>query len=389
MIKVGIIGCGKIADSHAEQIQRIPGAVMAGACDREELMARQLWERYPIQKYFGRVQDLLETAKPDVVHITTPPQSHFELGKLCLEAGCHVYMEKPFTVNAQEAAALIRLADERKLKITAGHDYQFTHAKRRMRELIRNGYLGGPPVHMESYHCYELGSESYVRAILGDRKHWVRALPGTLMHNNISHGISSIAEFLDTDEPFVNAHGYTSPFLKKMNETEIIDEAQVIISEQERRSAYFTFSSQMRPVLHQFRIYGPENALIVDHDQQTCVMVGGKLYKSYLEKFLPPVIYASQYGANLFRNVRLFLKRDFHMKSGMKFLIESFYRSILYGAPPPIPAREIILTARIMDDIFAQLRPVSAPVAQYQISAQTDGVRGTTAALHASPAGKP
>ena len=51
----------------------------------------------------------------------------------------------------------------------------------------------------------------------------------------------------------------------------------------------------------------------------------------------------------------LFLKRDFHMKSGMKFLIQSFYRSIREDGPPPIPYREIILTARIMDAIFAQL----------------------------------
>jgi hypothetical protein len=54
--------------------------------------------------------------------------------------------------------------------------------------------------------------------------------------------------------------------------------------------------------------------------------------------------------------VRRFLKRDFHMKSGMKFLIESFYRSIVEDTPVPIPYREIILTAHIMDQIFSQLR---------------------------------
>ncbi len=65
--------------------------------------------------------------------------------------------------------------------------------KRQMRQWVQNGVLGGPPVHMESYHCYELGSDSYAKALLGDRDHWVRRLPGTLMHNNISHGICSIA----------------------------------------------------------------------------------------------------------------------------------------------------------------------------------------------------
>lgn len=355
MIKVAIIGCGKIADAHAELIQRIDGAEIVAVCDKEKLMAKQLYERYDIKNYYEDVDQMLEAAKPDVVHITTPPQSHFGLGKLCLEAGCNVYMEKPFTVNAEEANKLICFAIEKKLKITVGHDYQFTHAKRRMRELIINGYLGGPPVHMESYHCYELGSESYARALLGDKKYWVRMLPGTLMHNNISHGISSISEFLTTDEPKVIAHGFSSPFLKKLNETQIIDEARVIISENECTTAYFTFSSQMRPVLHQFRIYGPQNALIVDHDQQTCIKVRGDKYKSYLEKFVPPVLFAKQYAANTVHNIKLFLKKDFHMKSGMKYLIEAFYQSVIDNTPPPIPYREILLTSRIMDNIFDQL----------------------------------
>ncbi|PYN16456.1 MAG: hypothetical protein DME06_01265 [Candidatus Rokuibacteriota bacterium] len=54
--------------------------------------------------------------------------------------------------------------------------------------------------------------------------------------------------------------------------------------------------------------------------------------------------------------MRRFLANDFHTKSGMKYLIESFYRSITEGAPPPIPYREILLTARIMDEIFGQIR---------------------------------
>lgn len=358
MMKVGIIGCGKIADAHAEQIKRIDGAEIVAVCDKEELMAKQLYERFNVKNYFSNVNQLLETDRPDVVHITTPPQSHYELGRVCLEAGCHVYMEKPFTVNAEEARKLINIATEKNLKITAGHDYQFTHAKRRMRKLIKDGYIGGPPVHMESYHCYELGSESYARALLGDKKHWVRMLPGTLMHNNISHGISSIAEFLTTDDPKVIAHGYSSSLLRKMNETAIIDEARVIISEKECTSAYFTFSSQMRPVLHQFRIYGSQNAVVVDHDQQTCIKVRGEKYKSYLEKFVAPAVFAKQYAANSMQNVKLFLKKDFHMKSGMKYLIESFYRSILEDAPLPVSYREIILTSKIMDDIFAQLKSV-------------------------------
>ena len=65
-----------------------------------------------------------------------------------------------------------------------------------MRALVESGYLGGAPVHMESYYGYDLGEPSYARALLGDQQHWVRRLPGKLLHNIISHGIARIAEFL-------------------------------------------------------------------------------------------------------------------------------------------------------------------------------------------------
>src|SRR5213078_2674165 len=100
---------------------------------------------------------------------------------------------------------------QRRLKITAGHDDQFRHAARRMRALVERGFLGGSPVHMESYYCYELGRTEYAGALLGDKRHWVRRLPGKLLHNIISHGVARIAEFLTTDSPKVIAYGFTSP----------------------------------------------------------------------------------------------------------------------------------------------------------------------------------
>jgi predicted dehydrogenase len=199
---------------------------------------------------------------------------------------------------------------------------------------------------------------------MSDKQHWVRRLPGKLLHNIISHGVAKVAEFLTTDAPDVIAHGFVSPFLKGMGESEIKDELRVIISEEERTTAYFTFSSQMRPSLHQFRLYGPRNGLIVDQDQETLIKLRGQRGKSYLEKFIPPVNFAQQYMRNLAISVGAFLGRDFHMSAGMYYLIESFYRSIEQDTPVPIPYREILLTARIMDDIFAQLddREARGPV---------------------------
>ena len=258
MLKVAIVGCGKIADAHASQIQRIEGCEIVGVCDREPLMAKQLYERFPVKEYFTDLAELLTKSQPDVVHITTPPASHFDVARFCLEQGCNVYVEKPFTLYAEQAEKLIALAQEKGLKVTVGHNDQFSHVARRMRALVAGGYLGGVPVHMESYYSYDLGDPSYARALLGDKQHWVRRLPGKLLQNIISHGIARIAEFLIGDAPHVIAYGFASPLLKSINEGEIVDELRVIICEEERTTAYFTFSSQMRPSIHEFRIYGTE-----------------------------------------------------------------------------------------------------------------------------------
>jgi predicted dehydrogenase len=172
----------------------------------------------------------------------------------------------------------------------------------------------------------------------------------------ISHGIARVAEFLAGDNVQVIAHGFSSPLLRKLGENELVDELRVIISDEHGTTAYFTFSSQMRPSLHQFRIFGPRNGLVIDQDDETLIRLRGSRLKSYAEHFLAPLALAKQYVGNSSRNVRTFLANDFHNKASLKYLVEGFYRSISENAPLPLSYREILLTSRIMDAIFDQIR---------------------------------
>ena len=354
MLKAAIVGCGRIADAHASQIIGL-GAHLVGVCDREPLMAQQLSERFPARMHCSDLATLLADARPDVVHITTPPQTHFSIARQCLENGCHVYVEKPFTLDTESAAELITLAQRLRLKVTVGHDDQFRHSARRMRRLVRDGYLGGPPVHMESYYCYDLSDPRYARTALKTADHWVRSLPGGLLHNIISHGIARIAEFLTGDGLSVTAHAFTSPTLQSLGENQILDELRVLISQHDRITAYFTFSSQMRPSLHQFRLYGARNGLALDQDSETLVHLTGHRHKSVLQQFIPPILLAHQHFRGFLTNVERFARSELHPKAGLRWLIESFYRSVLGNEPVPIPYQQILLTSRIMDHIFHQL----------------------------------
>lgn len=355
MLRVAVIGCGKIADSHAEQIVRIGDVEIVGVCDKEILMAEQLGDRFSVSGRYSDPGAMIESVQPDVIHITTPPQTHLELALYCMRAGAHVYIEKPFTVNLREAETLIDAATALSRKVTVGHDAQFTPAAIRMRKLVGDGFLGGAPIHIESYYCYDLSDVTYARAMLADSEHWVRSLPGKLLQNLISHGISKIAEYLPGDTPKIVACGYQSPVIRSLAGGEIVDELRVVLKDQSGVSGYFTFSSQMRPQLHHVRLYGAKNSLFVDHDNQTVIRVRGSRYKSYLDKFIPPISMARGYIGNCVHNMNLFVHNNFNMKEGMYKLMTEFYGSIRNDSTPPIPYREILLTTRIMDEIFSQI----------------------------------
>ena len=353
-IRVAIVGCGKMAEVHAAIINSIPGTELVATCDSEELMARQLAERFGAGEHFKDLTRLLSSIKPDVIHITTPPQTHYSIGRICLESGSHVFMEKPFTINYQEAIELVELAQIRKLKLTVGTDEQFSNVSIRARNLVKKGWLAGKPVHLDVYYCYDMSDERYTKSFLKNKSHWVWKLPGQMIQNIIPHAIMKIAEYIDEDLELI-ARGFTSNYFLKLGEQQLIDELRVMVADKNQTTAFLSFSTQMRPAMIQFRIFGPKNGIIVDEVQQSLIKLQGKKYKSHLERFIPLYRFSRQYKKNFYGNLGLFLKKKFHMKRGLYNLIESFYNSIEHGGDPPIPYPDILKCSKITDMIISQI----------------------------------
>jgi predicted dehydrogenase len=356
---VAIIGCGMIADQHADQLRYLPGCELVAACDTDELMARQLADRFRISQVFTDAAEMLRAGGVDAVHITTPAQSHYPLGRLCLEAGCHVYVEKPFTLNAAEADELLHLADVGGRRITVGHNLQFTPEALRLRKLVHDGFLGGPAVHVECIQCYSHDDPTYGRAVLGDPRHWVRRLPGSLLHNLVSHGISKIAEFLEGDSPALMSISFSSPYLVEQNHAGIVDEVRAVLRDERGTTAFFLFTTQFGAASNELRLFGRAGNLVLDNTYRTVVRIRPSAHKSYLRYFLAPLAHAREQAHNSVVSVRQFARKEFQMDFGMRRLMELFYRAIREGAPDPIPGAEIRRTARIMDAIFTQMPRLS------------------------------
>src|SRR5688572_10263370 len=91
-LKVAIFGCGKMGMNHARAIQACPGAALVAVADPQADPATLRGTLPADARWFASATELLDSIKPDVVHIVTPPATHADLATLCLTRGAHVYV---------------------------------------------------------------------------------------------------------------------------------------------------------------------------------------------------------------------------------------------------------------------------------------------------------
>jgi predicted dehydrogenase len=354
-LKVAIVGCGKIADAHVEEIAKMSDlAAVVAVCDRELLMAEQLAMRFGIPRHYDDLDALLEGARPDVVHVTTPPQSHLDLAVRALDAGCHVYVEKPLAPTHADSRRLIEHAHSVERALTVGYTYLFDPPALALRELVAEGVVG-EPVHVESALGYDL-SGPFGSALLGDASHWVHRLPGGLFQNNIDHVVNKVTEFLDGDSPQVTAQAWTRrPQRFGDARDDMHDELRITLLDG-RTSAFGTFSSHVRPAMHSLRVLGTRGTLHADFVSRTVTAEASPSLPSAVGRLLPPFVAAGRFTREGARNLWRFARSDFHFFAGLNRLFRMFYESILEGGPPPIAHRDILRVSWIMDEVFTQIR---------------------------------
>ncbi len=352
-LKVVIVGCGKIADGHAEEIQKQENARLVAVCDLELLMAEQLARRFGVPSFYDNFAECLEKEQPDVVHITTPPQVHLLLAKMAIDAGAHVYVEKPLAMNAAEGEELIAYAEAHDKNVTVGHSFNFDPPALLIRDLVKQGQLGDV-VHMESFFGYNL-SGPFGATILGDSGHWVHALPGKLFHNNIDHMLNKILDFLPDERPEVNAFAFNARE-KRYGDVrdDLYDELRVVIRG-EKCTAYGTFCSHSLPVQHYLRVFGSKNSAHVDYNIRTVTFAHSPSLPSAIGRVLPAFKRGWQYQKEGWRNVFRFAKSKYHFFMGMNELIRQFYESVEHGTEPPISHRDMRRMSWLLDEIFAQI----------------------------------
>ncbi len=143
MTRVAIIGLGGVADRiHLPACRATPGVEIAGACESDAETRRRMSEKFGLKAVYPDAAALLAQQKPDAVIIGTPPDSHHELCLAALDAGAHVFCEKPFMRTVEEADQVISAARARNLVLAVNNQYRYMPIYSRTRERLDRGDFG-------------------------------------------------------------------------------------------------------------------------------------------------------------------------------------------------------------------------------------------------------
>ena len=125
MLKIGVLGAGHLGKIHIKCIKQIENYELVGFYDPIEETARKVESEMEV-KCFDSIDSLIDAV--DVVDIVTPTIQHFACASKALQRSKHVFIEKPIVATPEEANALIKLADEAKVKVQVGHVERFNPA---------------------------------------------------------------------------------------------------------------------------------------------------------------------------------------------------------------------------------------------------------------------
>lgn len=140
-MKVGVIGLGYWGPNLVRNFAAHEEVSEVTACDMRKERLAFIKSRFPAVKLTENCEDIIKS-NSDIVVIATPVDTHFHFAKNALEAGKHIWVEKPFTSSVRQAEELIEIADRKNLKIFVDHTFIYNGAVKKVKELVDNGELG-------------------------------------------------------------------------------------------------------------------------------------------------------------------------------------------------------------------------------------------------------
>ena len=245
-VRAAVIGAGQIARQHLACLKETAGIELAAVCDLSPSVAESTAQRFGIPSWYTDYRVMLDKIKPAVVHVTTPPPSHFRLSFDALEAGAHVILEKPATATLAELELLSNRANELGLTLIEDYNYLFNRSIRQILQKIESGEFGAV-VHVDVLICLDIfGPDGFADP---NTRHPVLSLAGGAIADFLPHLASLAHVFLGPHQRAV------SSWRKRRQSVLPYDEFHGVV-DGERGTATLGFSANTQPNGFWVRVYG-------------------------------------------------------------------------------------------------------------------------------------
>jgi predicted dehydrogenase len=336
-LKAGILGCGHVSRKHVATLRKLRGVELAGVCDRDAALARRMAHVAGCSRSYSDLPQLLAEAKPDVVHILTPPQSHRELAIQAMRAGCHVLVEKPMALTVQDAAQMTEVSHREGVSLCVCHNFLFEPCVLRARDLVASGAVG------------KVVSVDVFWRLLRERLRnsgWIHDLPGGVFHEVAPHPFYLLLEFVDA--PRVASVSAATVG----GELEVSPDELRLQFEGATGLASVAISVHSEPHLAFMRIHGTRMTLWLDFTTNTLV----KLKKAGVGR-------QSKLRMNLGHGAQLWMQTTMNavkvltgrMEFGHAALIRRFYDSLRTGSAPPVTPDQGRAVVAMLDETWRAL----------------------------------
>jgi predicted dehydrogenase/nucleoside-diphosphate-sugar epimerase len=325
-LRVGLVGAGYISEFHARAMQRVPNARIMGIADVVNSRATALSARFGIPKVFPTMEAMMDEGV-DVIHILTPPNTHAHLAIAALKNGCHVLVEKPLAINAEEVDRISAAAAAAQKSVCVNHSMLHDRFVSKALNLIRSGAIGVPLTfdyfRSSEYPPYR-GGPLPIHYQDGGYPFLDQGVHALYLAESFLGAIEDVKAFHGT-------HGGDSNLL--------FDEWRVA-AQCQRGTANIQISWNVRPLQNWFVVQGTKGvlranlfAMWVTHSPQLSLP---KAPARALQAMSEGLSICAQVPTNVAR----FAAKKIVQYDGLHSLVAAFYRALEMGAPMPVPVEQ-------------------------------------------------
>ena len=343
-MKVGVVGCGRVAEYHLRFLAARRDVEIIGVVDINPEAALAVGAKYNVGKIYNDVAGMLEAGQPAVVHIVTPPREHYPQARAALLSGAHVLIEKPLALNTRETVDLYNLAAQKRLSICPDFIQLYHPCMQQAIALIESGHLGRV-VHCEANLTFDINLRE-VREAQG--LHWSYELPCGIFHNYITHPLYLVLNWVGRPKRVI-----VSPRSFGSLPQGLTDHMDIVV-EGEEITGRIVVSFVARPRAYYVRIFCEKGSVLVDFETLLMTVEQPSRLPRAVSRVSTSFGLAYHVLSGTIGNITGTLRKNVVPYQGLRTLIDRYYESLRMGKESPISAGLALAVAEAEEAIQTQ-----------------------------------